>query len=301
MKIIVCMKQVLDTRVPLEVNDSVKQKESSPIYIMNPADRVALTKALEIKDTSKGSEVTAITAGPKRAEQMLRLALASGVDRAVYLRDEIFESSDAYITALALSSVIKELEYDVILCGNRSLDTNAGQVPAFLAESLGIPQVSGVMSLEVISPQRVRLWRRLEKGRRQIVECPLPALYAVDSSAGQPRYVSEFALIRSRQREIQNISLSDIGLAQSDVAPRKSLIQVTGLSHPKPRPKKIFIPGGDVPASQRMSYLLSGGVAKGKESNLLEGDAEYLSRQILEYLKEEGIISEQSTSSETGG
>ncbi len=290
MKIIVCIKQVLDTRVPLVVNSSVMQKEPSPVYIMNPADRVALVKALEVKASWPGGEIIAITAGPARAEQVLRMALASGADEAVHLKDEVFEASDAYTTALALSRVVKKLGYTVVLCGNKSLDTGAGQVPAFLAELLGIPQVTAVVGLETISQGRIKLWRRLERGRRQVLECPLPALCAIDSSAGQPRYVSEFTLGQAMERSIRNLILADIGLAQTDVGPQASLVRIVGLSPPKPRTKKIYIPDGSMSASQRMSYLLSSGLAKGKESNLLEGTADYLSKQVIEYLVEEGIL-----------
>lgn len=290
MKIIVCVKQVLDTRLPLVVDGSVMPKEPSPICIMNPADRVALAKALEMKASLAGGKITAITAGPARAEPVLRMALASGADEAIRLKDEVFEVCDACATALALSKVVNELGYTAILCGNRSLDIGSGQVPAFLAELLGIPQVTGVMGLEVMSPERVKLWRRLERGRRQVVECPLPALYAVDSSAGQPRYVSEFALRQTMKRGIRNLTLADIGLTKTDVSPQASLTQVVSLSPPKPRPKKIFIPDGSVSASQRMSYLLSGGLAKTKESNLLEGTADYLTEQIVKYLVDEGIL-----------
>jgi len=177
MRIIVCMKQVLDTRVSLQVNDSVTQKEPSPVYVTNPANRVALQKALEIKASMEDAEITAITAGPARAEEVLRVALASGVDQAIhfFIKDDNLEISDAYTTAIALSKVCKDLDHDLILCGHMGLDTNAAQVHAFLAELLDIPRVTEVVRLEVLQ-KRVKLWRRLERGRRQIVECPLPVL-----------------------------------------------------------------------------------------------------------------------------
>lgn len=301
MKIIVCIKQVLETRVPLVIDNSVIQKETSPIYIMNPADRVALAKALQIKALLSSAETIVMTAGPAIAERVLRMALASGADEAVHLKDEVFEVSDAYTTALALSKVIKEVGYTMVLCGTRSLDTDAGQVPAFLAELLGIPQVTGVTGLEIMSQERVRLWRRLEKGRRQIVDCPLPALYAIDLSAGQPRYVSEFALRQSMKREIRNLALADIGLTKADVDPRSSLIRVISLSPPNPRPKKIYIPNGSVSAAQRISYLFSGGLTKEKESNLLEGTPDYLAKQVLKYLVGEGLLPKELADSEPDG
>lgn len=294
MKIVVCIKQVLDTKVPLLVTDSsVTQKEPSPVYLMNPADGVALSKALEMKTSPAGGKVTAVTAGPARAKAVLHMALASGADEAIHLQDEVFETSDAYTTALALSKVVKGLDYDVILCGNRSLDTGTGQVPAFLAELLAIHQITGVMRLDITSSQQAKIWRRLEKGRRQIVECPLPALFAMDASAGQPRYVSEFALQQAAERNIRKVTLADIGLSQTDVDPQASLTRVVRLSPPKPRPKKIFIPDSGMSATQRIGYLMSGGLSKGKQSNLLEGATDYLAKQVIDYLVQEGILPKQ--------
>lgn len=282
------MKQVLDTRVPLQVNNSVTQKEPSPVYITNPADRVALQKALEIKDLLEGTEVTAITAGPARAEQVLRMALAWGADQAIHLiKDDTLEVSDAYTTAFVLSKVCKG--YDLILCGHMSLDTCAAQVHAFLAETLDIPRVTGVVKLEAISQKQVKLCRRLERGRRQVIECPLPALLTIDSLAGRPQYVSEFNLRQAAERQIRQLTSANMGLSQSDVGPQAFLVRVVSLSSPKPRVKKTYIPDGSMSASQRMSYLLSGGIAGRKQSNLLEGTADYLASQIVEYLTKEGI------------
>jgi len=294
MKIVVCLKQVLDTRVPLEVKGTVVQKETSPVYIISPADHVALEKALEIKATLADVRVTALTAGPARAEQALRMALASGADGAIHLKDDLFEAADAYSVARALGKAIKKLDFDLILCGNRSWDIGAGQVPVFLAEMLCLPRVTGVMKMELLAPDRFKLWRRLEKGKRQIVECSLPAVLAVDTSAGQPRYVSEFSLKKAKKKPIQTLGLADIGLASAEISPEASPVKVASLAPPKPRPKKIFTPGSKVSVSQRMSFLLSSVAPAKKESNLLEGATDYLAQQIIEYLTQEGILPKQA-------
>lgn len=283
------MKQVLDTKVSLQVNDSVTQKEPSPVYVTNPADRVALQKALEVKGSLEGTEITVITAGPARAEQVLHMALASGADQTIHLiTDDILEASDAYTTAFALGKVCKELGYTLILCGHMSLDTSAAQVHAFLAELLDIPRVTGIVRLET-SQKRVRLWRRLERGRRQVIDCPLPALLTIDSLAGHPRYASEFNLMQAAGRQIRQLTLADMDLSQTDIGPQASLVRVVNLSSPKPRVKKIYTPDSSMSASQRMGYLLSGGTAGRKQSSLLEGTADYLASQIVEYLTKEGM------------
>ncbi len=289
MKIVVCVKQILDTRVPLEAAESVTQKEPTPVYLMNPADRIALTQALEMKRAQPEGNILAITAGPARARQVLRESLAAGTDRAIHLNDEAFERADEYTTALCLSKVLRGIDYDVILCGNQSLDTGGGQVPVFLADLLDIPHITAAIKLERTTPSSFRLWRRLEKGKRQIVECPLPALFAIDKTAGQPRYVSEFSLQRAREERIEERTLGDLGLTLADGGAEASLVRTVRLSSPKPRTKKIYIPDGTMSAAQRMSHLLSGGGSAAKQSNLLEGSAEYLASQVVEYLTKEGI------------
>lgn len=293
MKIVVCIKQVLDTRVPLEVKGSVVQKEALPIYIIGPADRVALAQAVELKASMPDVKITAITAGPARAEEALRQALAAGAGEAMHVKDDVFQSADAAATARVLAAAIKKSGADLVLCGNRSWDMSAGQVPVYLAEILGLPRITSVMKLETMSSGNLKLWRKLERGKRQIVECSLPALFAMDASAGQPRYASEFAIRAAGKKEIRILTMAELGLNPAELSPEAAPIKVVSLAPPKPRPKKIFTPGVKVSVSQRMSFLLSSTSAAKKESNLLEGTPDYLAQQVIDYLTQEGLLPRQ--------
>ena len=289
-KIIVCLKQVLNS---LEAERLINGRAPSHACIVNPQDRIALEKALEIKTTLKNAEVVALTAGPERARGALDLALARGCDGAVHLNDDAFESSDGYSISLALSKAIEKLDFSLILCGSESLDTNAAQVPTALAQFLNIPAVTRVIRIESVSHQNVRVWRRLEKGERQIIECALPALLSIDPLADEPQYVPIFALMQAADRKIQELTPDDVNLHQNDIGQEGSLVQVVSLTPPKPRSKPVSVPDGSSSLSQRLSSLFSGGPGDREKKELLQGEPEYLASRVMQYLIKEGILPEQ--------
>jgi electron transfer flavoprotein beta subunit len=293
MKIVVCIKQVLDTRVPLEIKGDIVQKEAAPVYIIAPAERVALQQAIDFKSCLDDVEVIVLTAGPERAEEALRLALAAGADEAAFINEKALLNADAPIVAKALATAVKNLKADLVLCGNRSWDMGAGGVPVYMAEYLGFQHVNGIIKLEASSAGVFKLWRKLERGKRQIVECNLPAVFAIYASAGQPRYASEFAIRAAVKKQIKVMTSADLGLDPKDFEPESSTVKLVNLAPPKPRPKKIFTPGAKVSVSQRMSFLLSSAAPAKKESNLLEGTPEYLAQQVVDYLTQEGILPKQ--------
>ena len=89
---------------------------------------------------------------------------------------------------------------------------------------------------------------------------------------------------------IRQLKLDDIDLSETDIGPQSSLVRVISLSTPKPRPKKIYIPDSSLSASQRMSFLLSGGTTGRRQSNLIRGSPNHLASEIMKYLVEEGMV-----------
>src|ERR1044071_10083472 len=80
MKILVCMKQVPQKDAPLKLNEGGTWIREDVSYEVNEPDAYALEEALRQKE-KHGGEVVVITAGPARAQQGLRAALAKGADR----------------------------------------------------------------------------------------------------------------------------------------------------------------------------------------------------------------------------
>src|SRR5436189_5838057 len=110
MKILVCMKQVPQKDAPLKLNEAGTWIREDVSYEVNEPDAFALEEALRQKE-KHGGEVVAITAGPPRAQQVLREALAKGADRAIHLEDAAFVGLDVYNTARAFGAAIKDEKF----------------------------------------------------------------------------------------------------------------------------------------------------------------------------------------------
>ena len=120
-KILVCMKQVPQKDAPLKLNERATWVRDDVGYEVNEPDAYALEEALRQKEKN-GGEVVAITAGPARAQQVLREALAKGADRAIHLEDERFVALDSFNVARALAQAIKDESFDLIFTGLQSDD-----------------------------------------------------------------------------------------------------------------------------------------------------------------------------------
>src|SRR5580704_6345781 len=137
MKIAVCIKQV-PTRDWQPRIDETKTwiRESDASYEMNEPDAYALEESLRLKE-KHGGEVVVCSAGPARVAQVLREALARGADRAIHVESDGLASADAFVTASALASAMRDEAFDLALTGLQSDDQGFGQVGVILAERLG--------------------------------------------------------------------------------------------------------------------------------------------------------------------
>ena len=146
MNILVLIKEVPDMeKVRFDSERGVVDRSSAPAEI-NPFDESALQAALELK-RKYGAHVTAMTMGPLRAEKTLQDAYARGADEGILLTDRAFGGSDTIATSKALSAAVAAGDYDLILCGEKSVDGDTAQVGAETAELLGIPHAYYVDSI----------------------------------------------------------------------------------------------------------------------------------------------------------
>src|SRR6202140_5960813 len=106
-------------------------------YEINEPDAYALEEALQLKE-KHGGEVGALCAGPARAGQTIREALAKGADRAIHIEEENLNALDTLGVAKLLAGAVKAENPDLILTGLQSDDLGYGQTGVVLAELLGI-------------------------------------------------------------------------------------------------------------------------------------------------------------------
>lgn len=185
LRIIVPIKQVPDmSQVKFDTEKGVVGRTSAGAEI-NPFDLYALEAAVQIKD-KLGGTVTAISMGPRQAESALRDALARGADSAVLLVDKAFAGADTLATSYTLASAIRKRgEFDLIICGEKTVDGDTGQVGPEIAEHLGIPHVAYVLKLEEVGGKLVVMCDM--EGEYYLVESGFPVLITVTKDVNTPR------------------------------------------------------------------------------------------------------------------
>jgi electron transfer flavoprotein beta subunit len=156
-----------------------------------------------------GGEVVVITAGPARASQVLREALAKGADRAIHLEDPAFVSQDAFNIARAFAAAIKEEQFDLIFTGLQSDDYGYAQTGVILAELLGWPHATIIMQIEK-QDGGIKVKRELEAGYFQFIEMPLPAVLSIQSGINKLRYATLIGIKQAKNKPLRKVSLADV-------------------------------------------------------------------------------------------
>jgi electron transfer flavoprotein beta subunit len=242
MKISVCIKQVVTREWQLRVNDAGTWiRESDASFELNEPDAYALEEALRLKE-KHGGEVVVCSAGPARAAQVIREALARGADRAIHVESDALAASDAFVVADALAAAIREEQFDLVLTGLQSDDQGFGQVGVVLAEKLGLPHATIIMEVQV-ADGGLRVKRELEGGWFQWLSLPLPALLTIQSGINQLRYATLKGIMAAKKKEIRKVTPT----ASADAAQRIQRVYV-----PEKGKKTQMIPGSAAEAAKTL-------------------------------------------------
>ena len=252
MKILVCIKQVPQKDAPLKLNESGTWIREDVSYEVNEPDAYALEEALRQKE-KHGGEVVVITAGPARAQQVLREALAKGADRAIHLEDNAFVGLDALNTARAFAMAIKDEKFDLIFTGLQSDDYGYAQTGVVLAELLGWPHATIIMQIEK-SDAGIRVKRELEAGYFQFVDMPLPAVLTIQSGINKLRYATLIGIKQAKNKPLRKVAMADV---QSSVSANLQKIE------------RLYVP------------------QKAKNTEFLEGPAAEVARKLVDKLRNE--------------
>ena len=205
MRIVVCIKQVVTREWQLRVNEArtwIRDQDAS--FELNEPDAYALEEALRLKE-KHGGEVIVCSAGPARAAQVIREALARGADRAIHVESDALATADATAVAGALAEAIKDEQVDLVLTGLQSDDQGFGQVGVVLAEKLGMPHATIIMEVQATG-NGLRVKRELEGGWFQWVSLPMPALLTIQSGINQLRYATLKGIMAAKKKEIRKVT-----------------------------------------------------------------------------------------------
>jgi electron transfer flavoprotein beta subunit len=205
MKMAVCIKQVVTREWPLRVNEAgtwIRDADAS--FELNEPDAYALEEALRLKERH-GGEVVVCCAGPARAAQVIREALARGADRAIHVEVDAAADYDASAIAGMLADATREEQFDLVLTGLQSDDQGFGQVGVLLAEALGMPHATIIMEIQ-IADGALRVKRELEGGWFQWLALPMPALLTIQSGINQLRYATLKGIMAAKKKEIRKVA-----------------------------------------------------------------------------------------------
>jgi electron transfer flavoprotein beta subunit len=210
MKTVVAIKQVPARDSQLRIASSGTWIEDEDLsYEINEPDAYALEAALQLKE-KHGGEVIALCAGPSRAAQTIREALAKGADRAIHIEEDDLGALDPLAAARLLAAAIKTESPDLVLTGLQSDDLGYGQTGVIMAELLGVPHATIIMEVEK-HDGAIRVKRELENGWFQHVEMPLPALLTIQSGISKLRYATLMGIKKAKTKEIKRLSAADLG------------------------------------------------------------------------------------------
>jgi electron transfer flavoprotein beta subunit len=210
MKIAVCIKQVVTREWQLRVAENGTWiRDSDASFELNEPDAYALEEALRLKEKHSG-EVVVCSAGPARASQVIREALARGADRAIHVEGDDLATADAFTVAAALAGAIGDEKFDLVLTGLQSDDQGFGQVGVVLAERLGMAHATIIMEVQV-TDSGLRVKRELEGGWFQWVGLPLPAVLTIQSGINQLRYATLKGIMAAKKKEIRKVAAGAVG------------------------------------------------------------------------------------------
>ncbi len=194
-KIIVCIKQVpMVSELPWDSKTGTLKREMAQ-GMMDPASARALEAALQIRETRQNAKIFAMAMGPPMAREILHQAQALGVDEAFLLTDRKMAGADTFLTSYILAQCVQQIcpDFDLILCGAQSSDSETAQVGPQLAENLDIPCVGFARTIDMDgagtgSGAMVRVSRHVDDFMEEL-EMDLPGLLTVDHGAFPPRYL----------------------------------------------------------------------------------------------------------------
>jgi electron transfer flavoprotein beta subunit len=258
MKILVCVKQVLDPESVFRISASGERIEVGPgaLFRMNRYDEFALEEALRIREAFPETRIDAISAGPASAAQTVRRALEMGADQGIHIVLGHERCRTPFEIASLIGVYARDRQYDLILAGIMAEDDMQAQVGPMLAEILGYPWATAVMSISLPHPSgAIHVERELEGGRREAFALTLPALLTLQSGINRPRYPALSHVLRARSQALITIDASQAPAAGpfSLPAPREWIVN---LEEPVPLKTGMILPGSPIEKAEKLLRIL---------------------------------------------
>lgn len=246
LNIVVCIKST-PSNVNVPVDAATGQPKTAGVPpTLNPYDEFAIEEAVRLKERVPGSTAVAVTVGPDAAAEVLREAIARGVDAGAHVGGPEFEGGDGYATALALSAAIKKLHGEkpvsLVLFGKNSSDDGSGMVAAETAAWLDWPSAVGVKKIDAVDDASAAVSRMMEDGV-DALKLSLPAVLGTVKEINEPRLPSLKGKMAAKKAVFQKWDAAALGLTAAQVGAAGSGTKVVKASPPPARPAGLKVEG----------------------------------------------------------
>jgi len=254
MNIIVCAKQVVDV-AEIKVDSSTKKPILAGVpQKISDMDKNALEEAIKIKE-KHGGKITVFTVGSPDAKERMKELLAMGADEGILI--PVPDQADYHVIAHILTAAIKKLgAYDIILCGEASIDMFSGQMGPQIAGLLNIPQVTYAQTV-IVEHNKITSERNL--GEKAVtIESPFPVLITMTKESNQPRLPSLMAILASSSKPIHEWIVDSV--ITEALIPKVKTIDIKGI--PMQRKNIIYQDDLDQSVGQLVDELAKVGVLR---------------------------------------
>ena len=220
MKVLVCVKRVIDYNVKVRVKADRTGVELANVKMsMNPFDEIAVEEAVRLKEAGKATDVIAVSLGPAQAQETIRTALAIGADRGILV--EADQDLQPLAVAKLLKWIVDKEQPQLVILGKQAIDDDSNQTGQMLAGLLGWPQATFASKL-VLEDGGASVTREVDGGL-ETVAIKLPAIITVDLRMNTPRYASLPNIMKAKKKPIEVLKAASLGV---DIAPRLKTIRV---------------------------------------------------------------------------
>lgn len=257
MNILVCVKQVPGSNnVEVDPVTGVLKRNGIQSKI-NPYDLYGIETALTLAEKYGGS-VESITMGPPQAKAVIEETVCMGAKCGTVLTDRKFAGADVLATAYTLSQGIKKSgEYDLIICGKQTTDGDTAQVGAEVAEYLGLPNLSNVLSVDDVKDGKLYVTASLDE-KVVKMSVTLPCLISVDGDINTPRLPSYKIKKALSDDTVKFLTFADFDDQNADhYGLTGSATQVERIFPPEKNEQKFNVVGDAVAQSDELYKLLA--------------------------------------------
>ncbi|MES9829659.1 MAG: electron transfer flavoprotein subunit beta/FixA family protein [Candidatus Thiodiazotropha sp.] len=220
MKVLVAVKRVVDYNIKVRPKaDGSDVEIANAKMSMNPFDEIAVEEAVRMKEAGNATEVVAVSLGETACQDIVRTALAMGVDRGLLVETD--ERLEPLTVAKLLVAIVKREQFDLVILGKQAIDDDSNQTGQMLAALLGWPQ--GTFASHVlVDGDRVQVTRETDTGS-QTLSFQLPGVVTSDLRLNEPRYVKLPNIMKAKKKPLEKITPAELGV---DISARLEILAV---------------------------------------------------------------------------